>query len=97
MAGSGPEGEPFVSEEKEKKPEIKEIDGLQYEVVSTVQKPITPPLSVYSQEPESNLDDFHVRLTPHLSFIVNGKEREVLRSNSRHNKDDKNEILVVLH
>jgi hypothetical protein len=52
------------------KPEIKEIDGLEYEVVSTVQKPVAPPLSEYtSLEPQSNLDDFHVRLTQHLYFI----------------------------
>jgi len=60
LSGSGPEGEPFVSEEKEMKPEIKEIDGLEYEVVSTVQKPVAPPMSEYtSLEPQSNLDDFH--------------------------------------
>jgi len=58
LSGTGPEGEPFGPEVDEKKPEIKEIGGVEYEVVSTVQKPAVPlySQSSYNQDTRSPLE-----------------------------------------
>ena len=59
-SGSGPEGEPFEPQVKENNPEIKEIGGVEYEVVSTVLKNQEKEAAAKKQNVESSQEQKQV-------------------------------------
>lgn len=64
LAGSGPEGEPFEPQVKNNKPEIKEIGGVEYEVVSTVLKNQKKEAAAKKQTVESSQEQTQTSQSP---------------------------------
>jgi len=64
LSGSGPEGEPFEPQVKENNPEIKEIGGVEYEVVSTVLKNQEKEAAAKKQNVESSQEQKQTSQSP---------------------------------